>query len=156
MNEPFRAIAIEEIAVERLRVSRFSYVWCLEPLSKPEVLVEYQGKRAMVSSKLLRKTPIAPDSAKLRAHDSCFGSPISSFIEVHRNTAKLFSVYRCKAHGQYFLEDIQGGVGMYSRFIFIGGMVSPSEDDFIRIWKDLHFRSTDELLYEGKTGPVPL
>jgi hypothetical protein len=155
MTTPFKAFSIEEINTSAFRVPRYSYVWCFDALSNPVVLIEFQGKQSRVDSRSLLETPLQHDLTTLRSLDLCFGGPVASFVEVHRDSLNLFSIFRCKAHGHYFLEDIQGGVGMYSRFIFIGVIQPHDKDEFAQIWRGFHSRGTDELIYEGKAGPMP-
>jgi len=150
MSEPFRAMAVEEITASKFRIPRWSYVWCFDELSKAAAVVEFKGKRTTVSSKMLVKTPVRQaDAETLEARDPCFGQKLSSFVEVHRDAENLFQIFRCKAHNNYFLNDVQGGIAMYARLTFLGKIESPSEQEFFRLWREFHYKSTDRLFYEG-------
>ncbi len=153
---PERGLLVEPVRVGGKEVPAGKYVWYFGDLSRPRVEVEYRDRRALVETKCLVATPVPPpDRARLQSFDLCFGLGIEAFVEVHRDSDLLFSVYRCKAHGAYFLEDVRGGILMYSRFVFIGRLESPSEREFVEQWERIHGRSDDSLFLEGVATSMP-
>ena len=133
-----------------------TYVWLWERLPEGTMKVEKEECLYIVPWEILAATPVPPASLdELRKKDSCFGAAKSAFQLAYQDNDYMFAVYRCHAHGAFFLEDVRGEVGWYSRFIYLGASPGESAEDYRKAWRIYNRRGDDELNLEGLAGPMP-
>ena len=130
-------------------INRWSYVWKLGEEKAGTVVIEYKNSEYRIPAGYIVTTPVsAPSREKLAALDPCFSDMKKNLREIYRDESKGFSVYLCP-HGNCFLEDLRGGIAMFSLWIFLGSFSDQSADHWESIWKDYHYLPADAIYYLG-------
>jgi len=146
--EPEKALTLRAITVGRKEVPADREVWVFGR-SDGAADVEFRGERGRVPNDALVALPVkGPGLAALRALDACFGLPDEAFETEHDGGQRLFTILRCRAHGQRFLRDTRGTVGLYDRTTLLDASDSGAPID---IWSKYHFVSDPWLVLQGRT-----
>lgn len=117
-------------------------VWIVGLPECGRVAIEADGRPATVPAGSVTESPIpAPSLDALRAVDDCFGRSRRHFVQEHESRECGFCLFRCRKHGRLFLEDMRGGVGVYTRLI----LLAESSGDPEALWSRYHAMSDDWL-----------
>ena len=148
--EPKRVLIIEPVSLKDGNVlNRWSYVWKLREEKEGTVVIEHKNREYKIAAEYIVTTPVsAPSSERLVALDPCFLDLKKYLHKIYLDESKMFSVYRCP-HSNYFLEDLRGGIAMFSVWIFLGSFNDQSSDHWKSLWKDYHCLPTDAIYYLG-------
>ena len=144
--EPVKGMIVEPVMLGGIRVEKGTPIWITA--EEPESYqIEYNQRFYPMPKKLAVKCPVPrPAIDELKKLDSCFGDSEDAFEEVIKDMTSYYRFLRCKAHGNFFLEDTRGGIGMYSRLIYIGQI---DHHSFEGIWSKYHYVPDDLLNYMG-------
>jgi len=135
---------------------RGTYVWLMETLPDGILQVEYKDRLHVIAADHASPVPIPPPSEdELKRKDPCFGLGLQAFDEIYKDDEWLFSIYRCKAHGAWFLEDVQTGIGWHSRFIFLEQAPDAGQEGYRKTWRRYNQMSDDELNLLKIKNPFP-
>jgi hypothetical protein len=143
--EPTRGLVVSEVEDGGARLRPGDPVWILAAAAGGKLPVEHANARLEVPMGAVVPCPIAaPALAELRGLDDCFGRRWWRFSVVHASKQHWFRLLRCRRHGALFLEDARGGVGVYTRTIYVGR----SDEDPETIWARYHAMSDDWLNWQ--------
>ena len=135
---------------------RGTYVWLLSMTEEGDATVEFQKREVLIPGHMICPSPVpAPPMEKLMEKDPCFARGVERFDLVYKSDDLLFAFYRCKEHGAWFLEDVRGGIGLYSRFIYLADPPGQTDIEYEKVWRSFHQRADDDLTLLGIMGPMP-
>ena len=154
--EPERALVIESVQLPDGKwLQRWTFVWRLEPGQGEKVAIEHRNRQYRIPARCLVASPApSPSRDRLLTLDPCYAGGRVELTEVYSDEKGLFAVYRCP-HDHYFLEDVRGGIAMYSRWIFLGPLDPPDADACEALWHKYHALPDDAIAYLGIGGPRP-
>lgn len=148
--EPRRILVIDSIPLNNGQfLQQWTYVWKLEEELCGMVLIEHKNHEYKIPANQTVETPVpAPSMDRLTALDPCFVDLKRNLQEVYRNDSYMFIIYSCP-HGNYFMEDTQGGIAMFNRWIYLSRVDDLSDDNLKRLWSKYHNLPYDALYYMG-------
>ena len=148
--EPQRVLIVEPVPLKNgLELSLWTYVWKLTPSQNGFISIEHRNREYQIPAQCAVDVPVAPPLKKqLCSLDPCFPMIPTGFEEVYVNETSYFTVHRCP-HGNYFLEDVRGGIGMFSLWIFLGPVENQEADCWESFWTKFHYLPVDAIFYLG-------
>jgi hypothetical protein len=147
---PERIIIVEAITLKNgLLLKPWTYVWKLGKEQGSFITIEYRDQVYQIPEQYAVQIPVAtPSKDHLCSLDPCFLDLRKNLIEIYRSESFYFSIFRC-AHDNYFMEDIRGGIAMYSRWIFLGKINDLSPGNLKSLWSRYHNIPSDALFHMG-------
>lgn len=147
--KPKRVMLVEDIALpDGVLLPHWTYAWKLGDAQSGLVPVEYRNREYRIPAGQVVETPVpVPSPDRLAALDPCFND-LKDSVQTIFESPSYFSVHRCP-HDNFFLEDIRGGIAMYSLWIFLGRIETTDEDSLKRLWSGYHHIPDDAIFYLG-------
>ena len=148
--EPKRVIIVEAVALPDGRgLPLWIYAWKLMPEQDGMITIEHRDREYRIPAKCAKDVPVtSPSCEHLCRLAPCFTDFGKNLTQVHQNAARMFSVYRCP-HGNYFLEDVRGGIAMHFLWIFLGTVENPADDEWEFLWSKYHRLPSDAVYHLG-------
>lgn len=148
--EPVRVLIVEPVTLkDGQELKPWSYVWTIGQAQGDRVTIEHRNREYRIPGRCVAEVPVPPPSMEqLCAMDPCFAEVGKDFTEIYRDESRLFSVHRCR-HGNHFLEDVRGGVGMFIIWIFLGSLSDQSTGSLEALWSQYHKMPHDAIFYLG-------
>lgn len=137
--EPVRVMTVEPVEMGDGRcLPPWSFVWRVSSPEEPVITVEHRDRTCRIPRTAAVELPVpAPTPEQLAASlDPCFADPGRLTNEVFRDP-RMFSVHRCP-HGNFFLNDVRGGIVMSTHWSFLGPVDDPTPEKLVSLWEEHH------------------
>jgi len=143
-------LTVESVSLnDGQELKAWSYVWQLAQEQGGMVAIEHRNREYQIPGRCITGVPVpAPSVERLCSLDPCFAEIGKNFIRVYRDEDRLFAVHRCP-HGNHFLEDVRGGIGMFILWIFLGSLADQSAEGLEALWDKYHHMPHDAVFYLG-------
>ncbi len=148
MADPTAALTLQTLNVGGKSVPPDSLVW-VHRIEGGYAEIEHRDLRAKVPDSAIIPYPVPKTPLEqLRKLDSCFGRPQRAFDVIYRDKSRFFEILKCRAHGNRFLEDLRGGIAMYTLLTLLQ---TDDGEDPEEIWSKYHYKSDSWLFLAGRS-----
>jgi hypothetical protein len=148
MPDPKRGLTIREVELDGARIAADEVVW-VHARGNEFVEIEHRNRHGKVPADAVVPYPVkGPDLETLRQLDRCFGLTDDAFTAEHVSAKHCYTLVRCRAHGRRFLQDLRGGIAMFTLLTLLEDDEPGAPDE---IWSKYHSISDSRLRLLGRT-----
>ena len=148
MPDPKRGLTTRDLELDGARLAADEVVW-VHARTNDLVEIEHRNRFGKVPADAVVPYPVpGPGLESLRQLDACFGLSDDAFHIEHASSKRCYSLVRCRAHGRRFLQDLRGGIAMFTLTTLLEDD-EPGEPD--AIWSKYHALSDSRLRLLGRT-----
>lgn len=148
MPDPQQGLTTRDIELDGVRVAADEIVW-VHTRTSEFVEIEHRDRHGKVPADAVVPYPVkGPGLEALRQLDACFGLTDDAFTAEHVSAKHCYTLVRCRAHNRRFLQDLRGGIAMYTLLTLLEDD-EPADPD--AIWSKYHSVSDSRLRLLGRT-----
>jgi hypothetical protein len=148
MPDPKQGLTIRELELDGAHIAADEVVW-VHSRTNQLVEIEHRNRHGKVPADAVVPYPVkGPDIETLRRLDPCFGLTDDAFEAEHVSAKHCYTLVRCRAHRRRFLQDLRGGIAMFTLLTLLEDNEPGAADE---IWSKYHSISDSRLRLLGRT-----